>query len=75
MEDVSIFYVHLVNFPVIWHILWPFGTYIFHRFGTFLPVLVFSSKKNLATLLRCENAARKKSQIFSTLKITTFYTL
>jgi hypothetical protein len=26
-EDVSIFYVHLVNFPVIWHILWPFGIF------------------------------------------------
>jgi hypothetical protein len=32
MEDVSIFYVHLINFPDIWYILWPFGT--------FLPVVV-----------------------------------
>jgi hypothetical protein len=31
MEDVGIFYAHLVNFPAIWHNLWPFGT--------FLPVL------------------------------------
>jgi hypothetical protein len=33
-----LFYVHLVNFPAIWHILWPFGIY-FPHFGTFLPVL------------------------------------
>jgi hypothetical protein len=36
MEDVCIFYVHLVKFPAIWHILWPFGIfppfwYIFTR--------------------------------------------
>jgi hypothetical protein len=50
MEDVSIFYVHLVTFPVILHILWPFGIPIFPRFGTFLPVLVCCANKNLATL-------------------------
>jgi hypothetical protein len=27
MEDVGIFYVQLVNFPAIWHILWPFGIF------------------------------------------------
>jgi hypothetical protein len=27
MEDVGIFYVHLVNFPAISHILWPFGIF------------------------------------------------
>jgi hypothetical protein len=32
MEDVGIFYVHSVNFPAIWHILWPLGI--------FYPVLV-----------------------------------
>jgi hypothetical protein len=26
MEDVGTFYGHLVNFPVIWHVLWQFGT-------------------------------------------------
>jgi hypothetical protein len=44
------FYVHLVNFPAIRHILW--------LFGTFSPVLVhffqlwymYYTKKNLATL-------------------------
>jgi hypothetical protein len=27
MEDVVIFYVHLVNFPAILHMLWPFGIF------------------------------------------------
>jgi hypothetical protein len=30
--NVGIFYVHFVNFPAIWHTLWPFGM--------FPPVLV-----------------------------------
>jgi hypothetical protein len=51
MEDVSIFYVHLVNFQVIWPILWPFG--IFPPFVTFLTTLVCFAKKNLATLDDC----------------------
>jgi hypothetical protein len=42
MEDIGIFYVHLVNGPAIWLILWPFGA--------FFPVLVCCTKKNLATL-------------------------
>jgi hypothetical protein len=45
MEDVGLFYVHLVNsayFVAIW--------YIFPGFGTFLPVLVCCTKNNLATL-------------------------
>jgi hypothetical protein len=42
-EDVGIFYVHFVNFPATWHILW--------LLGTFLPVLVCCTKKNLATLV------------------------
>jgi hypothetical protein len=38
MEDVCIFYVHLVNFTAIWHILRPFGIFYlllvhFTRFG------------------------------------------
>jgi hypothetical protein len=38
MEDVGICYGHLVNFPAIWHILWPFGIFSpilvhFTRFG------------------------------------------
>jgi hypothetical protein len=34
MEDVGIFYGHLVYYTSIWHILWPFGMFgIFFRFG------------------------------------------
>jgi hypothetical protein len=51
MEDEGIFYGHLVHFTYglllyfidIWCSLW--------QFGTFFPVLVFCTKKNLATLL------------------------
>jgi hypothetical protein len=30
MEDVGIFYGHLVYIVAIWYILWPFGTYCGH---------------------------------------------
>jgi hypothetical protein len=53
-----------VYFLAIWYLLWPYGifygnlVYIFYghmvcfpRFGTFLPVLVCCTNKNLATLL------------------------
>jgi hypothetical protein len=38
MENLGIFYDHLVNFTAIGNILWPFGIFcghwvIFHRFG------------------------------------------
>jgi hypothetical protein len=38
MENVGIFYVHLVHFTAIWYILWPFGIFkvilvYFSRFG------------------------------------------
>jgi hypothetical protein len=42
MENLGIFYDHLDYFRAIGNILWPFGI--------FFPVLVFWSKKNLATL-------------------------
>jgi hypothetical protein len=43
MENVGIFYGHLVSFKAIWYILWSFGIYF--------PVLVCCSKKNLTTLI------------------------
>jgi hypothetical protein len=44
MENLGMFYDHLVYyFTAIGNILWPFGI--------FFPVLVFWTKKNLATLL------------------------
>jgi hypothetical protein len=42
MDDVGIFYGHLVYFTVIWYTLL--------SFGIFLPVLLCCNKKNLATL-------------------------
>jgi hypothetical protein len=49
MDDVGIFCGHVVNFTAIWYISWPFGIFPPH-FGIFFPVLVFCTKKNLATL-------------------------
>jgi hypothetical protein len=51
MEDVGIFYAHLKYLIAIWYILWPFGPICCH-FGIFFPVVVYCTKKNLATLLR-----------------------
>jgi hypothetical protein len=42
MENLGIFYDHLVYFTAIGNVLWPFGI--------FSPVLLFCTKKNLATL-------------------------
>jgi hypothetical protein len=53
MEDVGIFYGHLVHFMVFCYILWTFGICSLWKFGIFFPVLVFCTKKNLATLLGC----------------------
>jgi hypothetical protein len=56
MEDVGLLYGHLVHFTVFCYILWTFGivrgnlVYIF-------PVLVFCTKKNLATLMTSEKIA------------------
>jgi hypothetical protein len=46
MENLGIFYDHLVYFTAIRNILWPFVVIWY-----FLPVLLFWTKKNLATLL------------------------
>jgi hypothetical protein len=43
MGNHGIFYDHLVYFTAIGNILW--------SFGLFLPVLVFCTMKNLATLV------------------------
>jgi hypothetical protein len=45
----SLFYGHCKCLMAIWYILW--------SFGLFFPVLVFCTKKNLATLGWCEAAA------------------
>jgi hypothetical protein len=51
MEDVGLFYGHLVYFTTIWYILWSLG--IFHVYLVHLfPIWVCCTKKNLATLMR-----------------------
>jgi hypothetical protein len=55
MENIGIFYGHLVYFTLIWYILCPFGIFYGHLvyfvvIWTIFPVLVRCSKKNLATL-------------------------
>jgi hypothetical protein len=49
MEDVGIFNGHLVYFTAIWCILWTFGLFCSNLY--MYPVLVYCTKKNLATLL------------------------
>jgi hypothetical protein len=51
-ENLGIFYDKLVYFTAIRNILWPFGICSLWSFGIFLPVLVFCTKKNLATLFQ-----------------------
>jgi hypothetical protein len=41
---ILVYFYHSVYFKAIWNILW--------QFGIFFPVLVFWTKKNLATLLQ-----------------------
>jgi hypothetical protein len=48
MEDVRIFYGHLVHFTIFCCILWTFG--IVHGCFVFFHFLVFCNKKNLAIL-------------------------
>jgi hypothetical protein len=69
MEDVCTFYGRLAYFMAVWLILWPFGLfygrlayfmaigYIFWTFGLFFPVLVYCTKKTLATLVRTTQRA------------------
>jgi hypothetical protein len=49
MEDVGIFYGHLVHFTVFCYILWTFSNFVV--IGYIFPVLVFCTKKNLATMV------------------------
>jgi hypothetical protein len=49
MEDVGIFYGHLVHFMVFCYILWTL-VIVRGNLVIFFPVVVFCTKKNLATL-------------------------
>jgi hypothetical protein len=66
MEDVGIFYGHLVYFMAIWSILW--------LFGIFFHVLVCCPKKNLATLVpRLHSISKQQSlQFLSKIWVSTF---
>jgi hypothetical protein len=48
MEDFGIFYGHLVHVTVFCYILWTFGMLVVSWY--IFSVLVFCTKKNLATL-------------------------
>jgi hypothetical protein len=48
MEDVGTFYGHLVHFTAFCYILWTFGRICGNL--VYFHVLVFCTKKNLATL-------------------------
>jgi hypothetical protein len=50
MEDVGIFYGHLVHFTAFGYILWPFSIFFGHL--VYFSVLVYCTKKNLATLVQ-----------------------
>jgi hypothetical protein len=51
MKILGIFYDHLVYFTAIGNNLWPFGIFCGQLVYVFLLVLVFCTKKNLATLV------------------------
>jgi hypothetical protein len=54
LEDVGIFYGHLVHFKAFCYILWTFGMGSSLQFAIFFPFwYVFCTKKNLATLVVC----------------------
>jgi hypothetical protein len=49
IEDVRIFYGHLVYFTAIWSVLWPFGI-LYGYLVYFSPFWYVVPRKNLATL-------------------------
>jgi hypothetical protein len=49
MEDVCVFYGHLVYFTAIWYILWPFG--LFYSYLVYFSPFYDVPKKNQVTLV------------------------
>jgi hypothetical protein len=49
MEDVGVFYFHLIHFMTIWY-RYLVAIWRIYVFGIFFPVLVCCTTKNLATL-------------------------
>jgi hypothetical protein len=62
MEDVGTFYGHLVHFTVFCYVLSTFG--IVRCNLVIFPVLVFCSKRNLATQMVMSFSFRPALQIF-----------
>jgi hypothetical protein len=61
MEDVGIFYGHLVHFTVFCYILLTFG--IVRSNLVYFHVLVFCTKKNLATLTLCRFEEERRTEL------------
>jgi hypothetical protein len=65
MDNLGIFYDHLVYFTAIGNaILWPFSIFYGHSVY-FSPFLVFCTKKNLATLELARRSMFKKGKFVS----------
>jgi hypothetical protein len=71
MENLGIFYDHLVHFSAIGNILWLFGMFRGHLVN-FFPVLVFCAKKNLTTLI---NGRNEKMENYLAARDTGFLSL
>jgi hypothetical protein len=57
MKYVGTFYGYLFYFTANWYIVWTLDIHILRLFGTFFAIFVYSTKKNLATLLsNCEDS-------------------
>jgi hypothetical protein len=63
MEDVGVFYGHLVYFTAIWSILRPFGLFYGHLVCIFLPIWEYRTKKNLATPIDFTNGVPRWIEI------------
>jgi hypothetical protein len=51
VKDVGLFYGNLVYLAAIWYMFWLFGICFGYLEYVFFPVLVYCTKKNLATLI------------------------
>jgi hypothetical protein len=68
MEDDGVFCGHPVHFTVFSYILWTFGI-VRGSLVYFFPVLVFFTKKNLATLIMTPSKVEKVCPICSLLEL------
>jgi uncharacterized membrane protein YiaA len=60
LRPFGLFYGYLVYFVTLW--------YIFSLFGTFFPVLVYCTMKNLATLVRVVRTRRETRRELQTFR-------